>query len=89
MLVRGIERVERFVGDGAVKVAGSCETPRGNVVVLDEDLPDGASPAAKVPLVRVNSAPLINGHACFGEATIEHDLRAPFDEVVNVLLFVG
>lgn len=70
-------------------MAGSRETPRGNVVVLDEDLPDGASPVAKVPLVRVNSAPLINGHVCFGKVTIEHYLCTLFNEAVNGLLLVG
>lgn len=89
MRVRGIERIECFVCDGAVEVAGSRESSHGNVIVLDEDFTDGVSPVVKVPLVRVNSALLVNCHVCFGKVAVEHDLRAPFNEVVNVLLFVG
>lgn len=70
-------------------VAGSRETPRGNVVVLDEDFPDGVSVVVDAPLVWIDLLPLVNCHVCFGEVTIEHDLRAPFNEVVNGLLFAG
>lgn len=68
-------------------MAGSRESSHGNVVVLDEDFPDGVSPVADAPLVWIDLLPLVNGHVCFGKVTIEHDLSATFDEVVNGFLF--
>ena len=88
LLIRGIERIERFIRDGAVKVTSACEAPRGNVVVLDEDFPGGVTPVAQAALIQVDSLSE-DSYVHFGKVTIEHYLCTLFNEAVNGLLLVG
>jgi len=88
LLIRGIERIERFIRDGAVKVTSACEAPRGNVVVLDEDFPGGVTPVAQAALIQVDSLPG-DSYVHFGKVAVKRYLCILFNEAVNGFLFVG